>query len=232
VNSDVASAFLAAAKTLLTHPIQGLRLRDIRGSEVAMKIPKFAYSLAACLAGCAISGVAPVVAQEDRQQAATHKELPPSPLEAFASRSTATVVWSKTIGRLETRDAQATLTVVALEDQTTAAKVMRGLRIDLAHTGVNFDCDWKYSAWHDMCERGNAAVYVEEGRLEAVRNAIAQGSAELRPFEFISEYGLDSGGYVLESGLIVCGYQFSDRKPSDLAKLFTSAIAALRAASR
>lgn len=197
-----------------------------------MKIPKFACSLAACLAGCAISGVPPAVAQENQQQAAPYKWLTPSPLEAFASRSTATVVWSKTICRLETRDAQATLTVVALEDKTTAAKVMRGLRIDLAHTGVNFNCNWKYSAWGEMCERANAAVYIEEGRLEAVRNSIAQGSAELRPFEFISEYGLESGGYVLDSGLIVCGYQFSDRKPSDLAKLFTSAIAALRAASR
>jgi hypothetical protein len=72
----------------------------------------------------------------------------------------------------------------------------------------------------------------EEGRLEAVRNAIAQGSAELRPFEFISQYELGSGGHVLDSGLIVCGYQFSDRKPSELAKRFTSAIAALRPASR
>jgi hypothetical protein len=128
--------FLAAAETLLTHPIQRLRLRymvavqaRVEGKspywskkyEVAMKIPKFACS-AVCLASCAISVLAPVVAQQNQPQAAVHKELEQSPLEAFASRSTATVVWSKAIGRLETRDAQATLTVVALEDQTTAAK--------------------------------------------------------------------------------------------------------------
>jgi hypothetical protein len=193
-----------------------------------MKISKIACSVALCLAGCALNGVAPVAAQENRQQAEP-KALPPSPLEAFAARSTAKVVWSKTIGHLESRDAHATLTVIIIEDQTTPASVMRGLRIDLAHTGATPACDWKYAAWRIMCERPNAAVYVEEGRLEVVRNAIAQGAAELRPFEFISKYGAQdaSGGW--STGLIVCGYEFSDRRPSELAELFTHAIAELKA---
>ena len=36
----------------------------------------------------------------------------------------------------------------------------------------------------------------------------------------------------LPAGMIVCGYQFSDRKPGDLAELFTRAIAELQAESR
>lgn len=192
-----------------------------------MKISKFVCSVAVGLAGWALSGVAPVTAQENRQQAEP-KALLPSPLEAFASRSTAKVVWSKTIGHLDSRDAQATLTVISLEDQTTAASMMRGLRIDLVHNGAT-SCDLIYTAWRIMCERPNAAVYVEEGRLEEVRNGIEHGAAELRPFEFISKYGKQDASRVRSTGLIVCGYTFSDRQPNELAELFTRAIAELKA---
>jgi len=73
-----------------------------------------------------------------------------------------------------------------------------------------------------MCQRPNAAVYVEEERLETVHDGIKLGAAELRPFEFISWSS---------SGLIVCGYQFSDRQPTDLAALLARAIAELKVAS-
>ncbi len=79
-----------------------------------------------------------------------------------------------------------------------------------------------------MCQRANAAVYVEEGRLETVRNEIGRGAAELRPWEYISQYG----GSQVSGGLIVCGYQLSDHRPRELAALFTRAIAELGAASR
>lgn len=79
-----------------------------------------------------------------------------------------------------------------------------------------------------MCQHANAAVYVEEGRLETVRHGIERGAAELRPWEFISQFG----GSHVSGGLIVCGYQFSDRRPQDLAALFSNAIAELKAASR
>ena len=35
-----------------------------------------------------------------------------------------------------------------------------------------------------MCQRANAAVYVEERRLEEVGKSIERGAAELRPHEF------------------------------------------------
>lgn len=150
------------------------------------------------------------------------KELSSSPLEAFAARSTAKVVWSKTIGRLESPESVAILTALTVHDTTGSPSLIRGLRIDLAHS-VYVECDWKYSAWKIMCERTDAAVYVEEGRLEEVRNSLGRGAAELRPMEFIS---------ASTSGLIVCGYQFSDRQPIELAALFTRAIAELKEGSR
>jgi hypothetical protein len=73
--------------------------------------------------------------------------------------------------------------------------------------------------------------HIEEARLERVRNGIKRGAAELRPMEFISHYGTNAAG-VASSGLIVCGYQFSDRQPGDLAELFTRAIAELKQAPR
>lgn len=177
-----------------------------------MKISKFACLI--CVS------VAPVLAQQT-------KDLPPSPLDAFAARSTAKVVLSKTIGRFESRKSNATVSIVILEDRTNTPRLMRGVRIDLAHLDATPVCDWKYSAWKIMCERTNAAVYVEEARLVEVWNGLTQGVAELRPGEFISEYAGTNG-----SGLIICGYEFPDRGGNELAVLFTRAIAELEHASR
>ena len=153
----------------------------------------------------------------------------PSPLEAFAARSTATVVWSKQIGVLESQESRATVTALIVEDPSTL-DIMRGLRIDLVHTVPDPNCDMIYVAWRIMCQRANAAVYVEEGRLEDVRKGLEGRAAELRPGEGISEYESWVGSVQRSRGLIVCGYQFSDRRGSDLATLFTRAIAELKQA--
>ncbi|HEV8715430.1 MAG TPA: hypothetical protein VGX03_21700 [Candidatus Binatia bacterium] len=196
------------------------------------KIWRLVSLVLVCLALFALSGVAPVASQGDQQQGVEPKELLPSPLEAFAARSTATVVWSKLIGRLDSQEARATITALIIEDTISTPTVMRGLRIDLEHTVANPSCDWKYVAWAIMCKRANAAVYVEEGRLEEVRNRLERGAAELRPWEFISQYESSVGSVQVSSGLIICGYQFAHRRRSELAALFTRAIAELRAASR
>jgi hypothetical protein len=164
----------------------------------------------------------------------TPPELGPSPLEAFAARPTARVVWSKTVGRLESHDARATMTALVVDDATGSPSPMRGLRIDLAHGEASPGCDWKYSAWRIMCERPDAAVYIEEAQILKVSKDVERGAAELRPMEFISRYekSVNSGAGIvpLEHGLIVCGYQFSDREPKDLVALFTKGIAELKAA--
>ena len=157
--------------------------------------------------------------------------LQPTRLEAFAERPSAKITWSKVIGRLESQESRATITALIVEDRTSKPSVMRGIRVDLAHIGATPSCDWKYTSWRIMCERANAAIYVEERRLEAVRNGIKRGAAQLRPMEFISRYGTNCPGRA-STGLIVCGYQFSDRKPRELAELLTRAIVELKAIPR
>jgi hypothetical protein len=157
--------------------------------------------------------------------------LQPTPLEAFAGRPTAHVTWSKMIGNLESQESRATITAMIVEDKTSNPSTMRGIRVELAHIGATPSCDWKYWAWKIMCQRANAAVYIEEGSLERVRNGIKRGAAELRPMEFISRYSTTAPERA-STGLIVCGYQFSDRQPGELADLFTRAIAELTTAPR
>jgi hypothetical protein len=91
--------------------------------------------------------------------------LQATPLEAFAMRPTAQATWSKVIGNLESRESRATITALIVEDKTSEPSVMRGIRVDLAHIGSTPSCDWN-TAWKIMCQRANAAVYIEEGRLE------------------------------------------------------------------
>lgn len=157
--------------------------------------------------------------------------LPPTPLEAFAARPTARVTWSKVIGHLESEESRATITAIIIEDKTSAQDVVRGIRVDLAHLGATPRCEWKYEAWRIMCGRAEAAVYIEEGRLAAVRAGLRRGVAQLRPMEFISQYRMTAPGRP-SSGLIVCGYQFSGGEPKKLAELFTRGIAELEAAPR
>jgi hypothetical protein len=152
------------------------------------KIWKLVFLVTLCLGAWAVGGVAPVAAEGEQPPNEQPNELLPSPLEAFAARSTATVFWSKMIGRLEGPESRATVTALIVEDATATPSVMRGLRIDLAHIGAPPSCDWNYVAWRIMCKRANAAVYVEEGRLEEVRNSLKRGGAVLRPWEFISHY--------------------------------------------
>jgi hypothetical protein len=185
-------------------------------------------SLGVFLIVCAYCCIA-VVAVARSQQRGESEDLPPSPLEAFAGRSTAKVVWSKTIGSLEGSEARATVTALAVEDSTQTPAVMRGVRIDLKHLVPNPDCSQKYLAWRVMCSRANAAVFIEE---ERVRTWLRHGSGELRPGEYISQYWSGGYGRVLSTGLIVCGYEFPGRTPSELAELFGKAINALGAAPR
>jgi hypothetical protein len=164
----------------------------------------------------------------------TPPELRPSRLEAFAARSTARVIWSQSVGQLESKSARATITALVVEDAVGSPSLMRGLRIDLAHGEESPGCDWKNSAWRIMCERPNAAVYVEEAQLQEVCKGLERGAAAWGPMESISQYekrvNSEAGMILLERGLIVSGYQFSDREPKDLTALFTKGIEELKAA--
>src|ERR1700730_17104776 len=58
--------------------------------------------------------------------------LQPTPLEAFARQPATHVAWSKEVGRLDSREAHAVVTVLILEDTAQPPDRMRGIRIDLS----------------------------------------------------------------------------------------------------
>lgn len=156
-------------------------------------------------------------------------ELPASPFEAFALQPGASVTWSQVIGQMDSRGASATITALVVKNDGAAIQVMRGVRINLAHANPGVSCDWKYPAWNVMCRKANAAFYIEEARLREVQAMLLRGAAELRSFEFISEYGLPRAR---PSGLIVCGYEFEGMTGADLARLLAIAQDAIGAAGR
>jgi hypothetical protein len=60
-----------------------------------------------------------------------------------------------------------------------------------------------------MCERPNAAVYIEEAQILKVSKDVERGAAELCPWNsFRYEECQFWGRYWLAHGLIVCGYHF------------------------
>jgi hypothetical protein len=195
------------------------------------KLTWFVFFLGLFLIAISYCGIGVLPVARSQQAGAPPEDLPPSPLEEFAGRSTAKEVWSKPIGSLEGSEARATVTAIAVEDSTQTPPLMRGVRIDLRHLVPNPQCDQIYPAWTVMCKRANAAVFVEEARLDEVRTWLGRGSAQLRHAEYISQYGSRADGKE-STGLIVCGYTFPGSTPGDLANMFKSAIDELRTAPR
>lgn len=183
-----------------------------------LKISNFVLTAVWVTATISLAVIHPVKAQEP-----PFAPFPDSAFEAFAARPAA-VTWSKAIGSLDSKEARATVTALVVQDGGPTPSTMRGLRIDLAHIG-NFGCDWKYKAWNLMCNRTRAALYIESAHLDEVRDSLKRGSAKVPGCEYISQY---RGGPPESSGVIVCGYQFADRSPDELAALITEGIAALR----
>lgn len=169
-------------------------------------------------------------------QVKTIPTLHPSPLEAFALHPTASVIWSEQVGHIDSVEARATITVIVVEDTSRVPNRMRGVRIELL-TG----------SAHDQ-------VYLEEARLEAVKNALDEiasgigrcradpdanapieysGAAEFwRPNEHI--HTLSAAYYIAPDS---CGlslsakkgeeFRFPDRSPATLAAALGQAIAIL-----
>ena len=106
------------------------------------------------------------------------RTLPVTPLEGLATQPGARTMWSKFIGRLDGRSDSAIVTALAVTTDATAPRLMRGVRIELRHEGARPSCDHKHVEWAVMCARENAAVYIEEDRIEAVRAAMLGGSAQ------------------------------------------------------
>ena len=173
-------------------------------------------------------GIASIVYFPTAPIASGSDELPSSPLEAFAAQPGASIIWSRSIGQMDSRDAHATVTALVVKSQGVPIRLMHGVRINLAHGSPGVSCDWKYAAWNVMCRKASAAVYIEESRLQEIQEQLLRGAAELRPFQFISEYGPRTR----PSGLIVCGYEFGGMTGADLARLLAIAQDTIGAARR
>ena len=122
------------------------------------------------------------------------------------------------------------MSAVAVESATSTPPILRGVRIDLRHEGLRPDCNLKYVEWSVMCEREQAAAFVEESRLAGFREAVLRGRAELHAGHPMGVTFFRSS--VPASGLLICGYSLQDRRLEDLAALLEAASIALENAPR
>jgi hypothetical protein len=161
----------------------------------------------------------------------------PSVLEAFAARTTAQIVWSREVGRIDSDESHAVITALGLDDLADPTAQLSGVRIDL------------------VSGTGSDHIYVEEGQLEAVREAVAEIVAGMdrerntrttvrcrylgaalfwRPDQHVHE--LSAAFYIVpdSTGLSISAYgstdfRFPNRSPALLEKAIARAAAALKA---
>jgi hypothetical protein len=153
--------------------------------------------------------------------------LAPTPLEAMAAQPDAKTRWSKWIGRLDGRRAYATVSAVVIESPTFTPRTLRGIRIDLRHEGLRPSCTLSHVEWAVMCDREQAAAFVEEDRLAAFIAAVPGMSAELHPGHPSSIVPFSS---VQGSGLLLGGYHLYGRTLGELAALLEAASTELKSA--
>jgi hypothetical protein len=105
---------------------------------------------------------------------------------------------------------------------------MRGLRIDLVHLQSPGTCGLRFASHAVLCARANAAVYLEEDILGRVRDGIARGNAEQN---LIISY-VQGRPSERTRGLIIGGYTFDGRQPSELMALVERGTSELKNAPR
>jgi hypothetical protein len=153
--------------------------------------------------------------------------LEPTPLEALAASPDAQTMWSKYVGKLEGGDNYAIVTAVSIQSASRPGRILRGVRIDLRHDGPARDCWLAHVEWTVMCEREQAAAFIDENRLEAFRADVRRGSAEVHP-------GHPSGITTYRSsygrGLLLCGYQLPGRTIEEIAAMLDTAAELLKTA--
>lgn len=154
-------------------------------------------------------------------------DLAATSFEAFAANPGTVVVWASPIGRLESPASRAIVTAVAIADRR-SLDVMRGLRIDLVHLQAPDTCGLRFASHAVLCRRANAAVYFAEDILGRVQDGIARGNAE---DSLIISY---AQGLPPErtTGVIIGGYTFVGRQPSELIALVERGISELTNAPR
>jgi hypothetical protein len=118
--------------------------------------------------------------------------LQPTPLEAFAHQPATHVAWSKEVGRLDSRDAHAVVSVLILEDTAQPPDRMRGIRIELS----------------DLNSKDE--VYLGEETLGVYKSALDEISRNLPGFRKSARDNLVPGGI---SYLGACLFRYVDKLP-------------------
>jgi len=156
--------------------------------------------------------------------------LEPTPLEALATAPDAMTTWSQFLGKLDGGNNFALMTAIAVQSTTAPDTKLRGVGIELRHDGPARDCWLKHVEWTVMCEREQAAVFIEEDRLDAVLAAIRRGNAEAHPGHGsgITTFGSSNGRW----GVLFCGYELQGRSLDEVAAMLDAAALALKAAPR
>ena len=165
--------------------------------------------------------------------AAQRRERPPSAFETFALNESAFVSWAAPIGRLETAESRAIVTAVVYEERHTLQR-MRGLRIDLVHLQPPETCNLTHGA--DLCAMPNAAIYLDEESLPAVRTAITRnydnGVARGNYDNLIGSWWSRRPPGIEITGVTIGGHRFTGRNLNEVDALIERGIAALKAAPR
>lgn len=161
--------------------------------------------------------------------------IPETRLEVFATEPGTETTWSRFIAKLDGRVAYAIVSAVMMESQGPESTTMRGVRIELRHEGSKPSCDLIYREWAAFCERDSATVFIEELRLDEIRQSVLDGSAEIHPGHpaGISRYGHGGGvSGAAGGGVILFGYGLEGRTMEEISSALGSAIAALETAPR
>jgi hypothetical protein len=113
---------------------------------------------------------------EGQTQIRRAPSLQPTALEAFARQSAAHVVWSSEVGRLDSREAHAIVTVLVLENSAQPQDRVGGIRIDLSSPDLK------------------DAVYLGEETLVVYKNALDEIGRNARGSRNTARDDLAPGG--------------------------------------
>jgi len=179
-----------------------------------------------------------------RAQAPSNSALRPTPLEAFSGEPNTRVSWSSEVGRIDSKEAHAVITVVIMEDTAQPPDRMRGVRVDLSkgdRTDVVYLGEETLPAYRDALDeisreaaRQRSANNVREN-LTADGTAYvgacifryADGSPRVHALSAAYYFAPDSSGMVVNSFRNV-EFRFPDRDPSQLSAAIALAIDQLK----
>lgn len=187
-------------------------------------------------------GLCFVLLSEGLAQVHAAPSLQPTALEAFARQPATHVAWSTEVGRLDSREARAIITVLVLEDRAQPPDRMRGIRIDLSSPDSK---DEVYLGEEMLVVYKNALDEISRnvpGSRSTARDDLVPGGTSylgsgvfwyannkprVHALSAAYYFGPDSEGLYL-SAFKAAGFRFPDQDPSQLSAAIARAIVQLK----